>query len=59
MGGPRPYGTGGTGTEQLLQYWGPDEEHFRCGAVVVRRIAGIWQFVLSGREEGLSRCSKQ
>ena len=54
VGGPRPYGT-----EQLLQYWGPDEEHFRCGAVVVRRIAGIWQFVLSGREEGLGCCSKQ
>ncbi len=57
VGGLRPYDTGGTGTEQL-QYWGL-EEHLRCGAVVVRRIAGIRQFVLSGREKWLGCCSKE
>ena len=53
----RPYGTGGTGTERL-QYWGP-EELFRCGSIVVRREAGIGQFVLSGREERYGCCSKE
>ena len=50
VGGRRPYGTGGTGTERL-QYWGFVEQ-IRCDSVVViRREAGIGHFVLSGREE--------